>query len=243
MSVGGGGTLEFQSSVAAVQTVEFKDANGTVQLDDPSGFAAHISGISGIDDVLDIQGLVAADTTATTGSGSYDADTNLTTLTITDSSDNATVTLYLVGNYSTSTWTVQENDSGNGVDIFDPPATSAAAARSGETLPAASPAIAPHQSDAGHGAARADDIAFTMGGRDAFVFKPDLGKDTSADPHAEAASGPPTLYDHSAFHFASYQALLAAADPEEGSVDIDGHGPIFDAAHHTHQMHADLLVL
>ncbi len=54
-----------------------------------------------------------------------------TALTVFDSSDDATVTLTLLGDYSGSSWTVT-NDGSGGADIFDPPAKSSGPSVSAE---------------------------------------------------------------------------------------------------------------
>jgi hypothetical protein len=73
--------------------------------------------------VLDVKGFNAATTTATTGAGSFDDATGLTTLTVTDSSDHQTTTFELAGDLSGSSWTVSDDGKG-GADIVDPPAAS-----------------------------------------------------------------------------------------------------------------------
>ncbi|MGA2893337.1 MAG: hypothetical protein ABSE22_10730 [Xanthobacteraceae bacterium] len=103
----------------------FAVTNGeTLVLLHPSSFSDEISGPStgvllNASDVIDLYGFDAVDTTATPGS--YNGTT--TPLTVHDSSDGATVILTLVGNYSTSTWTVTSDNNG-GADIVDPPQAS-----------------------------------------------------------------------------------------------------------------------
>ena len=92
----------------------FTDTTGKLILDDPSSFSGKIAGISGNGQVLDLHGFAEATTTATTGTGSYDLASNTTTLTVADSSDGNTETFKLVGNLSTSTWTVSDDRAGDG---------------------------------------------------------------------------------------------------------------------------------
>ena len=99
--------------------VMFGAGGGTLMLAQSSTLNGDISGITGSSDVLDLGGFNWVDTSAT--SGSYNSGTNSTTLTVHDLSDNTTVYLTLVGNYSSSNWVVT-NDNNGGADIVDPPA-------------------------------------------------------------------------------------------------------------------------
>jgi VCBS repeat-containing protein len=114
-----GATLEFASGVSSDQTVRFGSGTAVLTIDDPQDFHATIAGLSE-SDTLDIHGL-SANTTATTGDGSYDSATNTTTLTVTDHSDNLVETFKLAGDLSSSTWNVTADHNG-GVNIVDPPA-------------------------------------------------------------------------------------------------------------------------
>jgi probable HAF family extracellular repeat protein len=148
---------------ANAEIITFAGSSGTLQLDNPSSFTGEIAGINGSGDVLDIHGLAAATTTAVTGSGSYDSDSNITTLTVTDSSSQSQPeTFKLVGDYSTSHWTVTDDHNG-GVDIVDPPGTPAVAATT--PAPAATSTIvatAPNQILTGNAAS--DTFAFNFTG-------------------------------------------------------------------------------
>ncbi len=97
----------------------------TLILDNPASFTGKIAGISGSNDVLDLKGFHATTTSAATDAGSYDAETGITTLTVTDSSDHQTVQLELLGDYSNAHWTVTDDLNG-GANVFDPPATDSA---------------------------------------------------------------------------------------------------------------------
>jgi hypothetical protein len=220
-SVGDDGVLTFQTTVAASETVSFTSANATLGIGDPEGFQAHISGIVGSDDVLDLAGFTAAGTTATTGAGSYNGAT--TTLTVHDSANGATAKLTLAGDYSSSTWTITADAAHAGVDVVDPPAKAAT-----------SPIVA------GSG----DQILTSLGGGDTFVFKPNMGNDEITNFHADAARGPTDTVDVSAFHFANYQALLhEAADTPAGEViTLDGHALTLDGVHGA-ELHASLFLL
>ncbi len=115
-----GAGASFQVGSASADTVLFTASTGTLILAQPASFTGEIAGISGSGDILDLKGL-ETDTTATTGSGSYNSVNGTTTLTVTDSSQHLSITL--VGDYSDSTFTVT-NDNSGGVDIADPPTTS-----------------------------------------------------------------------------------------------------------------------
>jgi hypothetical protein len=219
-TIGGGGAIEFQSSVAAGQTVRFTAAGGTLKIDDAAEFSAKIAGLAGADDIIDLKGFVAADTTATTGVGSYNGVT--TTLTVHDSSDGATASFILAGDHSTSTWTVTPDASGAGADIVDPPAKSSLGI----------------VADAG------DETLYGDGHGDTFVFKPNMGKDIVVNVHVDASQGPTDVVDVEAFHFADYQALLHdATDTSAGEViALDGHALTLEGVHAA-QLHASLFLL
>jgi hypothetical protein len=119
-TVADGATTELAGAVP--DHVVFATNDGTLILDDPAQFTGAISGITGSGDVLDLKGFNFATTTATTGAGSFDDATGLTTLTVTDSSDHQTTTFDLAGNLSGSSWTVHDDGHG-GANVFDPPAT------------------------------------------------------------------------------------------------------------------------
>ena len=129
VTIAAGGMLELGGADAG--TIAFAGTAGTLLLEQPSSFSGKISGPSptvllDASDIIDLKGFDAADTTATPGS--YVSGT--TTLTVHDSSDDATISLVLVGNYSTSTWTVT-NDNNGGADLADPAAPAATIATGG----------------------------------------------------------------------------------------------------------------
>ena len=244
-TVGDGGTLEFASSVAVSQAVEFTGA-GTLHIDAPADFAADIAGISGSTDILDIKGFTA-ETTATTGAGSYDATTNLTALTLHDASDGATQTLHLVGNYSASSWTVTEDSANTGVDVVDPPAPTSSGGPAilvGSADPTVAQTLVGGPNADRLVAGAGDDILTSHGGGDTFVFKPNMGNDVITDFHAHPSSGPTDVIDLTAFHFASYQALLASATdaPAGETLGLAGHTLLLDGVHHA-ELHASLFLL
>ncbi len=124
-TIGDGGNLLINSPSG--DTVVFATGHGTLELNQPSTFTGVIAGISGTgnvldSDVLDMHGFHYGTTTATTVGG-FDFTTDTTTLTVHDSNGNVTETFKLAGDYSTSTWTVTDDNNG-GVDIVDPPASS-----------------------------------------------------------------------------------------------------------------------
>ena len=101
--------------------VTFTDGHGTLQLDEPAHFTGTIAGLSGAGNVLDLDGFAAATTTAATGDGSYDGDTNTTTLTVTDASGNTTAALKLAGDLSAASWTITDDHHG-GAELAAVPA-------------------------------------------------------------------------------------------------------------------------
>ena len=117
-----GAGASFQISSASADNVLFTTSTGILVLTQPANFTGEIGGISGSGDVLDLKGL-DTDTTATTGGGSYNSVNGTTTLTVTDLSQHLSFSITLVGDYSNSTFTVT-NDNSGGVDIADPPTTS-----------------------------------------------------------------------------------------------------------------------
>jgi hypothetical protein len=121
LKIDAGATLEITSGVSSGQTVDFTGTTGKLILDNPSSFSGQIAGVSGSGQVLDFHGFSAATTTAVTSAGSYDSVHNVTTLTVTDTSDSLTETFKLAGNLSGSSWTVTDDTHG-GVNIVDPPA-------------------------------------------------------------------------------------------------------------------------
>jgi VCBS repeat-containing protein len=130
-TIGAGGSVQIGSFSA--DNVIFSSSSGTLVLDDPLSFTGKIGGISGSGDVLDLKGL-DADTTAATGSGSYDTANGTTTLTVISASQHLNIPIILVGDYSNSAWTVSDDGHG-GVDIADPPvAASSLAGASGAAL-------------------------------------------------------------------------------------------------------------
>jgi hypothetical protein len=71
-----------------------------------------------------------------------------------------------------------------------------------------------------------------------------MGNDVITDLHATAATGPVDTVDLSAFHFASYQSLLAATvDTSAGvTIALAGHTLTLDGVHET-DLHASLFHL
>ena len=125
-------------SAPSGDTIAFATGNGTLDLTQPATFTGEIAGITGSGDILDIQGFSAGTTTATTGAGSFNSITDVTTLTVTDSSDHLTETFNLAGDLSGSTWTVTSDGHG-GINIVDPPAASPLEIAAGASLEIANP--------------------------------------------------------------------------------------------------------
>ena len=134
VTISAGGSFQISSSSA--DSVLFSGSIGMLVLDNPSSFTGKIAGISGSGDILDLKGF-DTNTTAATGSGSYDSANGTTTLTVTDLSQDRIVSITLVGDYSNSTWTATDDGHG-GVDIVDPPATPSRTIASGAALEIAS---------------------------------------------------------------------------------------------------------
>jgi hypothetical protein len=108
--------------------VTFESSGGTLKLVNPTSFSGEIAGITGSGDILDLTGYDGSTTAST--AGGYNAATNTTILTVTDPG-HATLELTLAGNLSASSWTVTEDSSNTGVDIYDPPATAVMIATGG----------------------------------------------------------------------------------------------------------------
>ncbi len=96
----------------------------------------------------------------TTGNGSYHADTNTTTLTVTDTSDHTTATLKLAGDLSAVSWTVSDDHHG-GASIVVAPA------------PASAPAVVASTS--------ASEVLSGTAHADQFAFAANFGHDTIID--------------------------------------------------------------
>jgi len=101
--------------------------------------------------------------------GSYDAITNITTLTVTDSASHLTETFKLTGNPSNSTGTVTDDHNG-GVNIVDPPPNlNAGPVIAHDPGPKVGPVIANDPGPAGSGHAANQGLA-GFAASDTFVF-------------------------------------------------------------------------
>ena len=111
--------------------IEFLGSTGTVVLQNPSSFQGSIVGMSG-DDTIDLSGYVYQ-TTSKQGTGgshiitlvpsvttTYSGTTSGGTLTIADTIGSLTMTVALVGDYSTAAFWASSDGNG-GTDIVDPP--------------------------------------------------------------------------------------------------------------------------
>ena len=203
LKIDAGGTLQLDHADA--HNVTFAGPSGELILLDPAHFTGQIAGITGSGEVLDLRGFAAATTTASTGAGSYNHTTNITTLTVTDSSDHRTETFKLTGDLSGSAWTVS-NDHNGGANIVDPPASGGPAvagvvAHDPGPAPSTIVATAPNQTLTGSGAS------------DNFVFNfASVGHDTVTNFHPETDT-----LQFSSPVFANAQAALSA-------IQDDGHG-------------------
>ena len=122
-TINGSAALEFNGSVAAGAIVTFVGPTGTLDLGQPSTFSGEIAGISGSGDALDLGGFNSTANDQFQTSSSYDSTTNTTLLTVTDTTDHASKSVTLVGNYTTSngiSWTAKSDGDG-GADVVDPP--------------------------------------------------------------------------------------------------------------------------
>ena len=89
-----------------------------------------------------------------------------------------------------------------------------------------------------------NDVLTGKGGGDTFVFKPTMGNDVITDFHANSGSGPTDVVDLTAFHFASYQALLSnVTDTPTGEVITLGTHTVTLDGVHTAQLNANLFHL
>ena len=131
VTIEGGSTAEFDVSASGATSytgsVKFEAATGTAQFDQPADFNGTVSG-SGPGGMLtsgDVLQLIGYDSSTTATPGTFNGTT--TPLTVTDPG-HTPLSLTLTGNYSSSTFTVTPVS--GGVDIVDPPATTAAIANS-----------------------------------------------------------------------------------------------------------------
>jgi len=85
-------------------------------IDSPSAFDAHIAGISGSGDVLDLGGFDAAHDVVQASTGCYNAATNTTALIVTDETTGHSAKLTLTGDYANTTWTTTSDGNG-GADV------------------------------------------------------------------------------------------------------------------------------
>jgi hypothetical protein len=123
-----GATLQFDSSTSTGLTVSFATGNGTLVLDQSTFFQGEIAGISASGDVLDLGGLTNSGTVIPTHAGDvfettaiYNSASNTTLLTVTDQTQgNASTFVTLVGNYSSTPWSVSVDGHG-GIDVTETP--------------------------------------------------------------------------------------------------------------------------
>jgi VCBS repeat-containing protein len=178
ITIEAGSTAEVDTTGTYSASVTFEAATGTLALDQPGAFTGTIGGITGPGQVLDLAGagLTASgldavhDTLVASTSGGYNgSQANTTTLTVTDTTNNHSITLNLAGDMSTSTWTVTSDGHG-GVDIVDPPANGQFIfnqAGTGQNATITNPNVIV--------ASNVSDTLTGNGGFDQFVFKPTTG--------------------------------------------------------------------
>src|SRR5262249_38397839 len=116
-------TLEVDGSVASTQTLSFAGGNGvtgTLVLDHSltQSFSAVISGL-GLNDYIDLKDFTFTSGHMTASTSYANGDT---TLVVSNTSTEQSVSLTLAGNYTSSTWNFAQ-DSGTGTIFHDPPAT------------------------------------------------------------------------------------------------------------------------
>jgi hypothetical protein len=237
-------TLELGGSVASTQTLTFAVGNGSegdLILDHAltQPFSAVISGL-GENDNIDLKDLTftSGHMTATT---SY-ADGN-TTLVVSNTCTNQSVTLKLAGDYTHSGWDFDQDASGTGTIFHDPPPAdtgtadvAAAGSTSGDLASTVTAALALQggaddqftfqgsqtatptsatQADATPQTTLATPAAIGPDGSDTFVFAANFGHETIENFHPDADV---IAIDHTVF--ADFQAVLAAAHDEQGNAVI-----------------------
>ena len=129
VTIEAGATAEIDAAASGQASytgnVTFAGATGTVQVDQLNGLTGPISGISGSGNVLDLDGFNAqqGDVFAVTP----DHTGSVTLLTVTDTTNNTSETVTLNGDYAPDNnvaWS-SSYDGHGGVDVVDPPLTSA----------------------------------------------------------------------------------------------------------------------
>ena len=129
-TIDSGATLQFDKSVGSATTVTFGGAAGTLKIDAPASFGAEISmAHSDPSEILDLGGFNshAGDTFQTSTS----LNNGVTTLTVTDETQNTSESVKLVGDFTGASWNAAVDGSG-GADVFDPPAKSSGPSVSAE---------------------------------------------------------------------------------------------------------------
>jgi hypothetical protein len=123
-----GGTLDFASAVSGTGTVAFDGSSGTIEIVNPVTFSSAISGVIAGDNnqIMDLGGLNAGSSDSFTVSATYNSSTNETTLAVTDTTNDNSQSVLLVGNESDYNWSAIYDGHG-GAYVADPPATSVSA--------------------------------------------------------------------------------------------------------------------
>ena len=199
VTIEAGATAEIDAAASGQTSytgnVTFAGATGTVQVDQLNGLTGPISGISGNGNVLDLDGFNAqqGDVFAVTP----DHTGSVTLLTVTDTTNNTSETVTLNGDYAPDNnvaWS-SSYDGHGGVDVVDPPLTSANAGSlgflpndeqitfesNGETIYTIDSALTA-ATGTNQGAQIANANVVVGGpGNDTFVFQPGLGAQTIAN--------------------------------------------------------------
>ncbi len=223
-SIINGGTIEF--SGASDSDVSFSSgASGTLALDQSHAFTGTVSGFS-TQDQIDL------------GDIAYSADSSFSyvqndsaksgTLSVSDGTHAASIALlgvFLASSFATAsdghggtliTETVANNAPAAANNVGGSDAPFVFAPLTGPAVLVGSQSASISQTITGSPyadtitAGAGNDTLTGMGGGDTFVFKTNMGNDQITDLHTSNANGPQDVIDISAFHFADYQALLAA---------------------------------
>ena len=126
-NIAAGATLEFDGAVSTGTVASFEAGTGTLAIAQSTAFQGEVAGISAVDDVLDLGGLLNSNGTVATQTGdafqtsaSYNSANGTTLLTVTDATQGVSTFVTLVGDYSNTVWAAS-SDSHGGVDVAEAP--------------------------------------------------------------------------------------------------------------------------
>jgi hypothetical protein len=114
-----GATLEFDGVTSTGPTVSFGADTGTLVLAQPDSFQGQIANVSG-SDVLDLQGLSAANGDTFEASASAGVAEGTTLLTVTDQTRSTSAFVTLVGDYTNTAWSLAADGQG-GINVSEAP--------------------------------------------------------------------------------------------------------------------------